>query len=243
MVATLSGESGQNLNTAPLQGNDARFGGGNGIANWSSSRWNALGRPQGLDNQLAGVAKEIRSGANRTSMGNAADLVRSGADPNALSTALTGSASSGLGYERPLYPDTVRYRNAPPVESYQRLAGSQSGGPLGAVFASLAPSAAGASPAGDGATPSGLAPLPATTPSSITPPGISPSIELKDDPGSAPPPLNIGDLLAGIADGLRQPAGLQPRLQALVSGQEQMKRRAPDIGALLYGTHPDLVLT
>jgi hypothetical protein len=130
MVATLSGESGQRLNTAPLQGNDASFGGGNGIANWSRSRFNALGQPQGLDAQLAGVVKEINSGAYKTTLGNAAALTTANANPRALTNALTGSAGSGLGFEKPLYSDPIRYDNAPHLEAYNLPPGVATTPPL-----------------------------------------------------------------------------------------------------------------
>lgn len=117
-VATLSGESGQGLNTAPLQGNDARLGGGNGIANWSRERFSALGRPNTLDGQLSGVMKEVDSGQYNTAMGNAKNLTGSNADPRSLTNALTGSAGSRLGFEKPLHPDPIRYSNAPQVGSY-----------------------------------------------------------------------------------------------------------------------------
>jgi Phage tail lysozyme len=68
MVATLSGESGSNLNTSTLQGSDASFGGGNGIANWSPTRWNAIGKPSTFDGQLAAVNQEAgQYGIDKTS--------------------------------------------------------------------------------------------------------------------------------------------------------------------------------
>jgi hypothetical protein len=91
MVASLSGESGQNLNTAILQGGDARFGGGNGIASWSASRFAALGSPQGLDAQLAAVGNEVNN------YPNIANLTNSNANPSYLTNVITGGLQSGPG--------------------------------------------------------------------------------------------------------------------------------------------------
>lgn len=92
------GESGIHLNTAPLQGNDARFGGGNGIASWSASRWASVGRPGTFEGQLNAVGNELE---NRYP-GIAAHS-QSNASPNSLTATITGSTGHGLpsGYESP----------------------------------------------------------------------------------------------------------------------------------------------
>jgi hypothetical protein len=90
MIAALTGESTPGLNTAPLQGNDAAFGGGNGIANWSRLRWNQVGRPQGLENQLNAVYNEVNQ-----KYPNIAALASSNADPASLTNMITGGVTGG----------------------------------------------------------------------------------------------------------------------------------------------------
>jgi hypothetical protein len=90
MTAALTGESTPALNTAPLQGNDARIGGGNGIANWSASRWNQIGRPQGLENQLNAVYNEVQQ-----KYPNIAALASSNSDPATLTNMITGGVTGG----------------------------------------------------------------------------------------------------------------------------------------------------
>ena len=108
MVATLSGESGSHLNTmANQQAGGRRWEDrfesgvpGNGIANWDSTRSQALesfAKGQGLNpndlmTQLKFVDSEAREmGINPSETG----------DPRALTIKYTGSTSSGQGYEKP----------------------------------------------------------------------------------------------------------------------------------------------
>lgn len=93
MVAALTGESRPELDTSPRQGNDGLHGGGNGIANWSASRWAALGKPQGLDDQLNAVYNEVNQNYPRI-----AALSSSNLPPSELTNRITGGVNDGGEY-------------------------------------------------------------------------------------------------------------------------------------------------